>query len=146
MTAKKWLTIDITMEFVNDLEVGLFSGILDAVDDCDQSDADKAASKTATVKLLNRYGVAFPVAHSVVYAWMLRAGATHEVAGKCFYTDRHDQEDVIKYRNDIYHPEMTALEERSHLWLLLNEREYDSIRVMQPTLQPRERIGDKVFT
>ena len=90
MLAKKWLTIDMVTAFVNDRTACLF---------CEERD----------VVTLTKFGVAFPVQRSMVYRWMIRAGASLEEAGQCFYTDRHNDPDVTKYRNEVYAPKMEAL-------------------------------------
>ena len=51
--------------------------------------------------LLKKYGVKFPVARSTVYSWMLRAGASCEEAGQCYYTDKHNSPEVVEYHNKV---------------------------------------------
>ena len=60
------------------------------------------------------------VSRDAVYHWMLKAGCTLEVAGQCYYTDRHNDEDVVKFRNEVYTPSMEKIEERAYVWLYFN--------------------------
>ena len=49
---------------------------------------------------------------NTAYKWLLFLGFSPTVQRKGYYTDGHCREDVVNYRNDIFLPQMLALERR----------------------------------
>ena len=90
------LTIDKVTAFVNGKgpEKYTCDGPEGPVRDIFMAEAEEKA-------LLKKYGVKFPVARSTVYSWMLRAGASCEEAGQCYYTDKHNSPEVVEYHNKV---------------------------------------------
>ena len=84
MKKANYITIDHMVKFVNG----------ELVDEPDKflGDPDEQAR-------LDKFGFKDRrVSRDAVYHWMLKAGCTLEVAGQCYYTDRHNDEDVVKFR------------------------------------------------
>ena len=64
----------------------------------------------------------------MVYGWMIKAGAKVGAAGKCYYTDRHNDPDVEEDREVRYTPTMEKLELRAHVWLYITADEYAALK------------------
>eukprot|EP00733_Pompholyxophrys_punicea_P000148 Pompholyxophrys_punicea_v1_NODE_24_length_5258_cov_21.593175.p3 type:complete len:308 gc:universal NODE_24_length_5258_cov_21.593175:829-1752(+) len=74
--------------------------------------------KDGLVALLGKYKLSLPIAQSTIHSWMLRAGAVYLPVTKSYYTDRHDQADVVEYRR-TYITLLDKLSLRMPLWIKL---------------------------
>ena len=63
------------------------------------------------------WNINLPLARTTVWRWMRQFGAKYEAAKKCHYTDNHDAEATVEYRNRVYLPMLRKLSERMPLWV-----------------------------
>jgi hypothetical protein len=64
--------------------------------------------------ILPELGIALkhPLSHRTARRWLLRMGYQRCVLRKGVYMDGHEREDVVKYRNEVFLPQMKELERR----------------------------------
>jgi len=81
-------------------------------------------SPAKSVKSLSKYGLTTPVSRDTAWRWARICGAQFEEHGACSYTDRHEDKDVIRDRQDRYGPQMKVLELRLPHWIRITRLEY----------------------
>jgi hypothetical protein len=108
MLRTRYLTVDIVTEFVNSDQ------FLGATDDVEGEKGAAGPKHLSERDALAKYNISFPIGRNAVWRWMHKCGAEHSTDGdkKCYYTDRHNDEDVVKDRNMRYTPEMEKYEVR----------------------------------
>jgi hypothetical protein len=74
-----------------------------------------------------------PFCERTARRWMLRLGWRLMTLKKGVYVDRHEREDVVKYRNDVFLPAMAKFEER------MTKFEGPELKKMEPTLREGEK-------
>jgi len=60
---------------------------------------DGLFQEEASADTLKQYGLSFPISSCTVHKWMLRRGGRYGGYSTGFYTDRHEDPDVVEARN-----------------------------------------------
>ena len=91
----------------------------------------KKAEEFINTKLLNDWSVqqlrankiSYPVTEFVAARWMREIGFKYEKHKKCYYVDRHEDEDVVDDRK-TYLSKFFKNEIYEHCWVQLTKSEY----------------------
>ena len=84
-----------------------------------------------SVQQLNTNKISYPVTEFVVARWIREIGFKYEKHKKCYYVDRHEDEDVVEDRK-TYLSKFFANEIFEHCWIQLRKAEYDSLKRRNP--------------
>jgi len=74
-----------------------------------------------------------PISERTARRWLIKLGWRHTIIRKGVYMDGHEREDVVKYRNEVFLPEMLKYERR------MVQFEGPELTRVEPTLQPGEK-------
>jgi hypothetical protein len=61
------------------------------------------------------------VSPNTAWRWLQWMGYKYDKNRRCYYTDGHEREDVVKDRNKRFLVEYFKLERRAHRWVQLTE-------------------------
>jgi hypothetical protein len=82
------------------------------------------------------------VCASTVWQWLQLMGYKYDENRRCYYTDGHERESVVKDRNKRFLTQYFKLEHRAHCWVQLREEKVKELEVIltKPLLQQNVSI------
>ena len=81
---------------------------------------------------ISKYGLKVPVSRDTVWRWMGVCGAVRGTYKQSYYTDRHNDADVVSDRTDRYLPAKRQLELRCPVWAVISRQQFEKL---QPALR-----------
>ena len=73
---------------------------------------------------LSKYGLKIPVSRDTVWRWMGVCGAVRGTYKQSYYSDRHNDEDVVDDRTNRYLPVKKQLELRCPVWAVISREQF----------------------
>ena len=73
---------------------------------------------------LSKYGLKLPVSRDTVWRWMGVCGAVRGTYKASYYSDRHNDSDVVEDRTDRYLPAKKQLELRCPVWAVISHKQF----------------------
>ena len=76
---------------------------------------------------LSKYGLQMPVSRDTVWRWMHVCGAVRGTYKQSYYTDRHNDPDVVRDRSERYLPAKKQLELRCPVWTVISQKQFKKL-------------------
>ena len=76
---------------------------------------------------LSKYGLKIPVSRDTVWRWMGVCGAVRGTYKQTYYTDRHNDDDVVDDRTNRYLPVKRQLELRCPVWAVISRDQFEKL-------------------
>lgn len=81
---------------------------------------------------LSKFGLKIPTSRDTVWRWMGVCGAVKGTYKQSYYSDRHNDEDVVDDRTSRYLPVKAQLELRCPIWAVISRKQFATL---QPALE-----------
>jgi hypothetical protein len=86
------------------------------------------------------------VCPNTAWRWLQLMGYKYAKNHRCYYTDGHEQEDVVKARNKRFLVEYFKLERRAHCWVQLTKEKANELEETLSKLPLQKNVSYKYIT
>ena len=89
---------------------------------------------------LSKYGLKIPTSRDTVWRWMSVCGAVQGTYKQSYYTDRHNDDDVVDDRTNRYLPVKEQLELRCPVWTVIPRKQFDKFHIALKKFQKKTGV------